>query len=458
MRVEFPSDVREDIHVLGIQLKDLLLFFIPSVILGIICFAIPFPVAIRFVLALALPAGTFLWLFFDMPALCRRRRIFKKDPDVRTSAEGDNNIHEIITVSEVEGPFVTTDDQCLHICLSVTTGPWLTKIESERDQSGLVWQQVVGRVLSQGCLFDTWAINDLEVLNPEMDRQKKEQAQLPEELQKIGRDRREYWTFLGTSGFSRTVSYYLRISADPFELEFNPKPKSKIERFDKTKQLLVELAGDVIQKLRSSGDQAVVISGEVLRDVAARQLQPQDYRDGAVRGSDWVRPGGNSIKRKVEKKAPVIQDPGRERKLPARPAEPVEGKATFRWLMLLYKATLLLRKLWPLYSNSVYVVSVLHSGDDETPGLAMVINELYAGFDTVYNVPMVYRGDDSLNEDAQKALRTGYVYFVVPNPDDWSDEELTALTQDILAEAERYGSRVDIALQYPDGLASQLIA
>lgn len=458
MNVEFPADVREDIHILGLQLRTLLMFVIPSFILGILCLFLPIPVVVRLILLVVIPAGTFLWLFFELPALIRCRRVFKKEPTIRTSAEGERNIQEIITARETDGPFVLTSDQCLHIFLSVTAAPWSTQTESERDLAGQVWQQVIVRGLSQGCFIDVWLINDLEALSSEMERQEKEQDQLPEDLKCIGQARREYWTFLGASGFSRNVSHYISISADPFELNFDPKPKDKGDRLEKTKQLLSELAGDVIQKLRSTGAYTVVLSGEILRDVAARQLQPEDYRNGAVRGSDWVRPKEKGARGKAEMQAPLLRDFGRERGLPARAMELVEEKYSLRWLPLLYKTTLPLRKLWYGNANSVYIVPVLRSQDDETPGLAFVINELYAGFDAVYTVPMMYQGDDNLADDIERAMRKGYIYFVIPNPDEWSDEKLAELSQRILATAKLYGCQVDIALQYPDGLATPLTA
>ncbi|MFZ5642536.1 MAG: hypothetical protein ACOY46_02955 [Bacillota bacterium] len=430
MRVDFPADVREDIHVMGLQLWDLIVYFLPSCVLGIVFFLLPFPMGLRFLFLFAIPTGTFLWLFLEIPSILRRRRGYKKEPEIRTSAENTRNIQEIVTVREVDGPFVITDDGHVQIFLSATPGPWITKPESEQELAGLVWVQINVRAISQGCYIDTWVINDVEVLRSEMERQEKEQAQLPEKLKEIGRKRREYWTHLENTGFSRSPLHYIRISTDPFELRFDTKPKSKGERFEKAKQILTEVTRDVCQKLQSTGVQTVIISGEILRDVAARQLMPQVYREGSTTyGDDWVKSGHGGG-------------------MPVPERVPVREKQPLRFLPFIYRTTRPLRNLWPGSYDSIYIVPVLLNEKEDTPGLELIINELYAGFEMVYTAPMVYHpGDSVLDEDVERALTSRYVFFVVPNSDKWQKDDLSELAKLINSTAKLYGCKVDISLK-----------
>ncbi|OPY63708.1 MAG: hypothetical protein A4E56_00431 [Pelotomaculum sp. PtaU1.Bin065] len=464
-----PADVREDIRIFSVlRLKDLL-YIIPALLLGLLSLFLPINIILRFILMVGIPFGTFIWCVWDVKAWLKRRKKFNKEPEIRTSAEDSRNVQEIINVREVEGSFVITDDQVIHMYLSTTPGPWITKTDAERDQAGLAWSQAVSRVCSRGLMLDAWAINDMEILRSELARQEKVQSGLPEKLKNIGQMRREYWSQLGSSGFSRVSSYYIRISADPFALDFQPKPKNKDERFEKTKQILTETTRDVIEKLRATGAASHVLSGEPLRDLAARQLRPDLHREGdPVRGCDWVRPKAEPDMRQTQK--PVLETGTKAvKQLPTRekprkhasgkwPREEKEPKIPFHSLPLIFRLTRPLRRLLPAISESITIITVLRSVDDETPGLAALVNELYAAYETVYTVPFICRqGDDTIPENVERAFRTGYLYVVVPNADGWADNDISALSALLLTAARPYGCKLDMVAVWPDGVLEPIV-
>lgn len=497
MRVEFPADIREDVHIFGTLRLFHLVYLIPSVVLGLLCVVPPFPWGMKLVLIPGVPFAVFCWLLFDVPGILRRRRGFKKETDLRTAAQGDKNIQELVNVSEADGIFIVTRDQEQCLYLGVTPGAWDTKPDEEKDQAGVAWMQAVLRVLGHGMKLDCFVINDLEILRGgdagEPDRPGRSQ---PKSLAKLAEARREYFRMLGETGFSRSCTYVVRISADPFSLDFHPKPKNKQERELKTRQVMGEIARDVMQKLQASGASAVVLSPELVRDLAARQLNPKLHRGmEPVRGAAWELPevSGKDRDRSKEKivlnveaaraepELEVARGNARPGFVPPPPAVPrmhrLDGqveeprKSGSRLPLLKLKPGLpkpagplslfwlAARPSFAMLNRGKANLIVITRGCNESARLSGLTSELYRRYRMVNSVWFEWKrgmAADDVPLDVRKAMRSGHVYIAFSNSGWWpgSDaKECLSLLQEV---ARKYMCRVEAYMLGPDGSAQQI--
>lgn len=470
MRVEFPADIREDIRIFGgLKLWDLV-YLIPVVIVGILFVFPPLPWPLKILLIVGIPFGTFLWLLFDVPSILRKRRGFKAEPSPRTAAQADRNIQEIISVLNVDqSGFVITTDQHVHIYLSVTPGAWATKTTDEKDHAGIAWVQAVTRALAHGMYLDCYVINDIELLRAEFARQEREHANLPEGLRRISEARRAYWQDMSTAGFARSCSYVVRLGADPFSLEITPKPRSKSERITKTKQIMAEITRDVMQKLQTAGASATVLSPELVRDFAARQLNPAMHREmEPIRETDWVRPeaqeagAGEEVKemnastKRSGKKADVKK---KERQKRAIAPQDVSEKAAsvlapvakaFSWVFWL-----IAKPVMNLANRDAITVILVQCGDHKDSvvtdkRLSVLYNKLYAAYTIIKTITC--RWDETENDlpaDVTNAIKmSGYalVVYVIPFLGDIDKNEILVRNA-----AKKYRTKVDFILMAENG-------
>ncbi|MCL6448194.1 MAG: hypothetical protein K6U04_08595 [Armatimonadetes bacterium] len=467
MRVEFPADIREDIRIFGgLKLWDLV-YLIPAVIVGILFVFPPLPWPIKILLIVGIPFGTFLWLLFDAPAIIRKRRGFKAEPSPRTAAQADKNIQEIISVLNVDqSGFVTTTDQHVHIYLSLTPGAWATKTTDEKDHAGIAWVQAVTRALAHGMYLDCYVINDIELLRAEFTRQEREHANLPEGLRKISEARRSYWQDMSTAGFARSCSYVVRIGADPFGLEITPKPRSKSERITKTKQIMVEITRDVMQKLQATGASATVLSPELIRDFAARQLNPAIHREmEPVRETDWVRleaqeagEEAKEIKANVKKKERKHEEMEKRLKRAIAPQDVSERAVSvfapvvkaFSWAFWL-----IVKPVMNLANRDAITVILVQCGDHKDSivtdkRLSVLYNKLYAAYTIIKTI--TYRWDETENDlpaDVTNVIKmSGYalVVYVIPFLGDIDKNEILVRNA-----AKKYRTKVDFILMAENG-------
>lgn len=496
MRVEFPADIREDVHIFGTLKLFHLVYLIPAVMLGLLCVFPPFPWGVKLVLIPGVPFAVFCWLLFDVPGILRRRRGFRKEAGLRTAAQDGENIQEIVDVKEAEGVFIVTHDQEQCIYLGVTPGAWDTKPDEEKDQAGVAWMQAVLRVLGHGMKLDCFVINDLEILRGKEDSRERDRASerpLPGSLAALRQARQEYFRVLGETGFSRSCTYVVRISADPFFLDFHPKPKNKQERVTKTRLAMGEIARDVMQKLQASGASAVVLSPELVRDLAARQLNPQLYRNMApVRGAAWELPEepepgkapARSREKAVLKVAAADGEPELEvargdarpffvppmaPRVPPRDEEAEENseKGPPRKLKLgLPKPAGPLSLLWlavrpaaALLNRGKVNLIVITRGCNEISRLSGLTDGLYKRYRMVDTVSFDWvRGMEARDvpADVRKAMRAGFVYVAFSNSGWWPGEDAKDCLALLDKVARKYMCRVEAYMLGPDGSAQQI--
>ncbi|MEW5953266.1 MAG: hypothetical protein AB1815_05855 [Bacillota bacterium] len=455
-KYHIPPDIRGDVEILGgLRLTDLM-YLLPAVVLGVLAAMLPLPAPLRLFFLVGLPLGTFLFLFWGLPAFIGRRWRYRREPEVRQGAE----LVEIIGVKDAEGAFLTFEET-ISLFISATPGPWTTLPAADRDQAGVAWAQMVGRVLEQGMSLDVWVVNDLQNLQSELNRQEKEQQVLPDGIAAVGAARRQYFDQLCQTGFSRTAAHFVRLSAEPDTAHLHPRPKSRGEKVKKTKQMLLEAAGDVIDKLAACGAQGVVLSAEVVvRDLAARQINPLTYRHGLDRLAQW--PVLAEAAEKVDKpddtdtaeerRAGVLGRLGKLRhklRLPGGLRLPTLRKPKVPVLAAVWAG--LSRHIYrQLYADRLNLLAVGPT-DQDIPGLAALVNVLYKGFDTVNTTIWEYSPEDNaVPDEILRMMRAGYILVVYPAGHYSNKAELNFCVMVRIA-AQSRGCKVDFGRLQPDG-------
>lgn len=301
--VFFPADVRQDISVFGVRMG---LLWIPALGLfaGFILFVyLPpgFPVLPRFLILVVPPLALFFFLAARVDVLWKKFRAYRKEPALRLpdARGGQRSFQSLVSASTVEDSFILNfDDGSKGTVLSIIPIPWEVMTEGDQMSAVAAFGSALTRASMAGAEVTVYLDVDADLPRAEWDRQEARwRRSFPEGsgLRKLAEARLAHFR---TSVRPRPEAS-IRIKWRPYDASLPRKPRDEAEREVLARRAVADLVSGFAAELERSGARVRVLGAESVRDLAARQVHPLDWRKLVpVTGTDWLdTPTGSSGKK-----------------------------------------------------------------------------------------------------------------------------------------------------------------
>jgi hypothetical protein len=291
--VFFPADVRRDVSVFGVRVG---LLWIPAVGLfaGFLLFAyLPpwFPVLPRFLALVLPPAALFLALAARADVLWKKLRAYRREPALRLpdARGGPASLQSLVPASAREDTFVLEfSDGSRGAVLLVVPPPWEALTGSEKAAAVAAFGAALSRAAVAEAEVCVCLDADADLPREEWERMAARwRAACPEGsgLRKIAEARLTYWRALSPPKPEASV----RIRWKPYDAALPRKPRDAADREELARRTLADIVSGFAAELERSGARVRVLGAEGVRDLAARQIHPLDWRRVAPpRGADWL--------------------------------------------------------------------------------------------------------------------------------------------------------------------------
>lgn len=314
--VFFPADVRQDISVFGVRVG---LLWIPvlGLFAGFLLFAyLPpwFPILPRFLALVVPPAALFVALAARADVLWKKLRAYRREPALRLpdARGGPGSLQSLVSASAAGDTFALEFEGGRRgAVLSVTPAPWEAMTEGEQTAAVAAFGAALSRAGVAGAEVTVYL--DVEADLPRSEWERKEarwRASFPEGsgLRRIAEARLAHFR----AQVRPKPEAAVRIVWKPYDAALPRKPGDEADREALVRQALADLVSGFAAELERSGAKVRVLGAEAVRDLAARQIHPLDWRRLApVPGTGWLDSAGGRDEAEEEKARAHTARPGR---------------------------------------------------------------------------------------------------------------------------------------------------
>ena len=290
--VYFPHDVRHDITFYGLKLSRI---WIPiaGLIFAIAIFAVDIPligIMSKMFLLIAIPVALFLFFVLDLGGVIKKMKKFSAEPAVRLpdSRGGNKSVQDLCGIQAGAGPFFIFPRGYLGVVLTMTPPPWEVLTHERRSTVVSAYQAALARTVENNAMVSVYIDFDLELPRAEIERKAMEwRSRFPvgSGLREIAEARLDHFM----SGISNVKPVSIvRILWRPVAGDLPRRPRNKEEKETFAAMVFSDMIETFVAELAQGGIATRVLGPEAVRDHAARQLNPADWRRIApVSGTDW---------------------------------------------------------------------------------------------------------------------------------------------------------------------------
>ncbi|NHM28032.1 hypothetical protein G7K71_13805 [Desulfofundulus sp. TPOSR] len=291
--VFFPADVRQDVSVFGVRVG---LLWIPvlGLFAGFLLFAyLPpgFPVLPRFLILVVPPLALFFFLAARVDVFWKKFRAYRKEPSLRLpdARGGPGSFQSLVSASAAEETFILEfDDGSRGAVLSVVPAPWEVMTEGDQTSAVAAFGAALSRVGVADAEVTVYLDTDADLPRAEWERKEARwRSAFPEGsgLRRIAEARLAHFRGLERAKPRAAV----RVRWKPYDAALPRKPKDDADRKALVRRAVADLVSGFTAELERSGAKVRVLGAEAVRDLAAKQVHPLDWRRIApVTGTDWL--------------------------------------------------------------------------------------------------------------------------------------------------------------------------